>query len=258
MLKKQGIPEPNELVICTIKKILFHSVFVNLDEYTNVEGMVHISEVAPGRIRNIRDYVKEGKKIVCKVLKVNKERNQIDLSLRRVSTTESINKTYEFKQDLKAEKLIESVARVLKKDFDLIFKEVGESLIKNFGSLNRGLSEIVEDNSKIKLLKLNKQYETTLLQTINEKIKKQEVSISATIELSSKASDGIKRIKKVLKSISQENISINYISAPKYKVLIKSGDYKTAESQLNVIKEKLIKSASQENCIAELTRDKKK
>src|SRR3989344_6646859 len=256
MLKKQGIPEINDLVICTIKKILFHSVFVNIDEYSNLEGMVHISEVAPGRIRNIRDYVKEGKKIVCKVLKVNKERNQIDLSLRRVSTTESINKTYEFKQDLKAEKLLESIAKILKKDFNLVFKDIGENLIKNFGSLNRGLSEISEDNSKIKLLNLNKTYENTLLETINEKIKKQEVSISATIELNSNAPDGINKIKKVLKSLVSENATINYISAPKYKLLIKSGDYKTAEAQLSTIKEKLIKTASQENCIAEITRDK--
>lgn len=258
MQKKQGIPEPNELVICTIKKILFHSVFVNLDEYSNVEGMIHISEVAPGRIRNIRDYVREGKKIVCKVLKVNKERNQIDLSLRRVSTTESINKTYEFKQDLKAEKLLEAVAKTLKKDLSLISKEIGDNLIKNFDSLNRGLSEIAEDNSKIKLLKLNKLYEKVLLETINEKIKKQEVSISATIELSSNMPDGINRIKKVLKSISNENTIINYISAPKYKLLIKSSDYKTAESQLSSIREKLIKQASLENCTADFIKDRKR
>ena len=31
--KKQGIPENGEVVICTVKKILFHSVFVDIDEY---------------------------------------------------------------------------------------------------------------------------------------------------------------------------------------------------------------------------------
>ena len=54
--KKQGFPEESELVLCTVKKILDHSVFVGLDEYNNLEGMIHISEVSPGRIRNIRDH----------------------------------------------------------------------------------------------------------------------------------------------------------------------------------------------------------
>ena len=47
-------------------------------------GLIHISEVAPGRIRNIREFVSEGKKIICMILRVKKEREQYDLSLRRV------------------------------------------------------------------------------------------------------------------------------------------------------------------------------
>jgi len=61
--KKKGLPEENSIVLCTVKKILFHSIFVDLDEYQNQDGMIHISEIAPGRIRNIRDYVAEGKKL---------------------------------------------------------------------------------------------------------------------------------------------------------------------------------------------------
>ena len=258
MLKKQGLPEPNEIVICTVRKILFHSVFVELDEYQNIEGMVHISEISPGRIRNIRDFVREGKKIVCKVLKVNQERNHIDLSLRRVSRSEALTKTYDFKQDLKAEKLIESIAKKLKKETSLVFKEIGEKLISNFGSLNRGLSEISEDNEKIKILNLNKLYETILLETINEKIKKQEVSISATIELRSTAPDGVSKIKRILKNIANENSKINYISAPKYKILVNADDYKTAENNLSTIREKLTKLIHEEGCSGDLVKDKRK
>jgi len=69
LLKKEGFPEEDELVMCTITKVQFHSVFANLDDYGK-NGMIHISEVSPGRIRNIRDFVKEGKKVVCKVLEL--------------------------------------------------------------------------------------------------------------------------------------------------------------------------------------------
>src|SRR3989338_5359313 len=80
LLKKEGFPEEDELVMCTVTQVQFHSVFVILDEYDK-GGMIHISEVSPGRIRNIRDFVREGKKVVCKVLRVNKEKGHIDLSL---------------------------------------------------------------------------------------------------------------------------------------------------------------------------------
>ena len=83
--KKSEIPEENEIVICTVKKILPHSVFLTLDEYDKKEAMLHISEVAPGRIRNMRDFVLEGKVIVCKILRIHKDKEHIDVSLRRVS-----------------------------------------------------------------------------------------------------------------------------------------------------------------------------
>ena len=84
--KKKGMPEQGEIVLCSVKKILHHSVFVYIEEYQGLEGMVHIAEIAPGRIRNIDDYVKEGKRIVCKVLNIDQKKGHIDLSLRRVGT----------------------------------------------------------------------------------------------------------------------------------------------------------------------------
>ena len=33
LLKKKGFPEEDELVMCTVTKVQFHSVFCNLDEY---------------------------------------------------------------------------------------------------------------------------------------------------------------------------------------------------------------------------------
>ena len=105
LLKKQGFPEDSELVLCTVTSVQFHSVFVNIDEYGK-GGMIHISEVSPGRIRNIRDFVKEGKKIVCKVLKVNEEKGYIDLSLRRVNEAERRRKIEDIKKEQNAEKII--------------------------------------------------------------------------------------------------------------------------------------------------------
>ncbi len=105
LLKREGFPEEDELVLCTVTNIFHHGVFVNVEEYGK-GGMIHISEVSPGRIRNIRDFVREGKKVVCKVLRVNEEKGYIDLSLRRVNERQRKEKINEIKQEQKAEKII--------------------------------------------------------------------------------------------------------------------------------------------------------
>ena len=78
--------------------------------------MIHISEISPGRIRNIRDYVKEGKKIVCTVLRIHKDKGHIDLSLRRVNENQRRQKNSQIKQEMLAEKIVENVARKMKED----------------------------------------------------------------------------------------------------------------------------------------------
>ena len=110
LLKKQGFPQEGELVLCTVTKIFGHSVFVTVDEY-NRSGMINISEVSPGRIRNLRDFVVEGKKIVCFVLRVNQEKGHIDLSLRRVNDNQKRKKLESMQLEQKAEKMLEFVAK---------------------------------------------------------------------------------------------------------------------------------------------------
>ena len=120
LYKKKGMPEESDLVLTTITKIQFHSVFASLDEYEGKTGMIHISEISPGRIRNIFDFVREGKVVVCKVLKINPKLGHIDLSLRRVSEGQRRMKMDEMKQEQLAEKIIELLAVKQKKDFKTV------------------------------------------------------------------------------------------------------------------------------------------
>ena len=58
--------EVGDVVLCTVDRIAGTVVFVKIEG--NGEGSVIISEIAPGRIRNLRDYVVPKKRIVCKIL----------------------------------------------------------------------------------------------------------------------------------------------------------------------------------------------
>ena len=254
--KKSGLPEQGEIVICTVSKILYHSVFAKLDEYKHGDGMIHISEISPGRIRNIRDYVKEGKKIVCKVLKVDQEKGQIDLSIRRVNTMQRINKSDDYKQEEKAEKLLDFIGKQLKKDLKTMYEEAGFKLIETYGSLYDAFQRFVLDDEEIKELKLDKEIEKLLLKTIQEKIKAPEVEVKGVLTLSCETSDGVEVIKNILLKAQKGDIKITYLGAPKYKISVKASDYKTAEGIIKNAQEEILKNITKSNGFGEFTKSK--
>ena len=113
--KKKAFPEEGEFVIGTITKISSHGAYATLDEFDNKEGLIHISEIASTWVRNIRNYVREKQKVVAKVLRIDAAKEQIDLSLRRVTNAMRRNKITEWKRSQKADNLLELVAKQLDK-----------------------------------------------------------------------------------------------------------------------------------------------
>jgi len=229
--KKQGFPENDGIVICTVKKILPHSVFVDLDEYGK-EGMVHISEVSPGRIRNLRDFVSEGRKIICKVLNVNKEKGYIDLSLRRVNLIQRRKKLDSYKQEIKAEKLIENAGKQLKFNLEQMYNEVGYKILEKYPTLTDCFKEIINNNLKLSKLGIKEDIASKIESMVEERMKPQIVFVKGIFKLSTKESNGIDVIKKVLNNLASKGANVTYLGAPKYKVVVEDIDYKKAESKL--------------------------
>ena len=91
----QQMPDEGELVLATANEITAHGVYVSLDEYNKLPAFLHNSEIATGWVRDIERYAKPGQKIVLKVIRVNRNRREIDLSLRQVSGEERITKYIE-------------------------------------------------------------------------------------------------------------------------------------------------------------------
>ncbi len=233
LLKKKGFPEEEEIVMCTVTKIHFHSVFVNLDEYGR-SGLVHISEVSPGRIRNLRDFVVEGKKIVCKVLRVDQEKGHIDLSLRRVTEGQKRVKVNDVKQEQKAEKIIEFVAKSLKTDVAALYGQVSEKFLDKYNGLYHAFEEVVKDEKVLKDAGLPEKIVKPLIEVIKQRIKEPEVEIGGELSLKTYAPKGIEIIKEAIKKADiDEKVTISYEGGGKYKVMVKAPDYKKAEKLLD-------------------------
>jgi translation initiation factor 2 subunit 1 len=231
LLKKQGLPEEGELVICTVTNVQNHCVFAKLDEY-GISGMVHISEIAPGRIRNIRDYVKEGKIIVCKILRVNRERGQIDLSLRRVSENQHKVKINEVKQEQRAEKMIETAAKELKAELQQFYSEISTPIFEKYPSLFSCFTDVVKGNCTLEQLGVPKKTAAALTQVVTQRLKPQQVVTQTDVKLQSYAPEGVEIVKRALKKAIDLGTEVKYIAAGNYRLIATAPDYKSAEKIL--------------------------
>jgi translation initiation factor 2 subunit 1 len=258
--KKQGFPEEKELVRCTVTKIHPHGVFVTIEEYGR-SGMIHISEISPGRIRNIRDYVKEDKVIICSVLRVNKERGYIDLSLRRVSESQRRRKVDEIKQEQKAEKIIEQLAKEIKIDNKKLYDEIIQKVLEKYNTVYDAFEDVVVGNTELATLGIDKTYCKQLDVLVKQRIKPPIVSIKGKILVQSYEPNGVEVVKKALqkaKEAGKDAITIRYLGAGKFSFEIIADEYKEAETVLKDTTAAVEKSIAKTNSTIAVERFSKK
>ena len=78
--------QPNQLIKGIVTKITNFGVFISLEE--DLEGLLHISELANHKVENPEEVVKVGDEIEVKVLRVDPEERKIGLSRKRAEWTE--------------------------------------------------------------------------------------------------------------------------------------------------------------------------
>jgi translation initiation factor 2 subunit 1 len=236
------LPEEGDIVIATIREVMGHGAYVMLDEYNEMTGFLHISEIATGWIRNIERYVKPKQKAVLKVIRVDRTRAEVDLSLKQVSGEERKSKLIEIKKNEKASvfmEIIKSKTKITDKELNEIEDKIlqkydyvydifetvarkGIDGIQNLGLSSEVLKAIEEESNKIQI---------------------PHVEIRGILEVSVKRHDGIDVIKNILSAVetskSSANVSVTYIGAPKYRIIIIAENFKVAEKVMNNVVEKV-------------------
>ncbi|MFA6887901.1 MAG: S1 RNA-binding domain-containing protein [Candidatus Woesearchaeota archaeon] len=235
--KREGYPDEGEVVLCTVTKVQPHSVFVRLDEFDK-GGMIHISEVSPGRIRNIRDFVVEDKVIVCQVLRVNKDRGYIDLSLRRVNDNLKRKKIEVIKQEQKAEKIVEALAKEVQKQPLAVYKEIFTPISAHYTHLSQCFQEVSTGEITLEEVGVPSIYIKQLKEIIGQRIKPKEVYVGGKLMIQSYLPDGVEVIKQVLLAgiaKGKDMLTMTYLGAGVFNVLIKGEEYKEAEHILDSV-----------------------
>jgi len=233
LYQKTGLPVEDEFVLCTVTNVQYNSVFCNLDEYPGKSGMIHISEVTAGRIRNIREYVQEGRKVVCKVLRVDEAKGHIDLSLRRVNERQRIEKNAALKQELKAENLLAYLAKEHKKEPKAFYDSVAPKILEKYDYLHEAFQDIVEGTFSLSSVGVDKKISGEIEQLVKERIKPIEVSIEGVFEITTYAPNGVEHVRKSLTEARDKSpADVRYLGGGKYKITVSAEDYKAAEERL--------------------------
>ena len=227
--------EEGQIVLCTVDKILGTTIFVKIDN--NGEGTITTSEISPGRIRNLRDYVFPGKEIVCKVLRI--QGDKIHLSFRRV-------KQHEKKELLDKIKKEKSYKALLK---TVLGKEQSEETIKEITQMYSIVNffEELKDNPKLLSKYTNKEQTEKILKILETK-KDKPKEIKQNFKLSNLSSDGINTIKDILKtSCKDSQCSISYLAAGKYTLRLTGTDFKNLKQESNRVLELIESKAKKTN-----------
>lgn len=229
--KKIGFPEENELVFGTVTNIQHNSVFVEIEEYGK-SGLIHISEIASGRIRDINDYVKEGERIVAKVIKIHEDKGHIDLSMRRVTKMQKKAKVNQRKHEQRAEKLLEDFADQVNEYPQKIYQDIKPSL--QYDLLHTAFQAVVEKDESLRDMGVPEEYADDLEKLVRKTIKRKTVKVGGDITIETYDSDGANIVKNTLQDAEEtaENVKITYLGAGKYKIVVEDYNYKDAEKTL--------------------------
>ena len=245
-IENQDMPEVGELVLALVTSMSSHGAKVVLEEYNNMYGFLHVSEIATGWVKNISRFITVNQKVVLKVIRIDSARAEVDLSLRQVSGEDRKQKLLSVKRYDKTRTIFDSLQTRLKitenqknQYFDMMEDQ--------FGTVYSGLEELIKNGEKtFDKLDIPKEVTTELVNISKTKISIPMVYVTGIIQVTTHDPNGINLIKdsmsEVLSNKSRNKLEISYLGSPKYKITVYAEDYKTAEKNLTSALEKIKKS----------------
>jgi translation initiation factor 2 subunit 1 len=237
-MKYSGWPEPGDLVVGRVDEIEDFGVFVDLLEYEDKRGLCHISEVASGWIKNVRDHVNVDQRVVAKVLDVDRGAKQIDLSLKDVNDHQRKEKIQDWKNEQKADNWMtlafgENVS-------DEQYSAVANEFLSSFGSLYDGFeAAAIHGAEALEETDLGDDAVESIVETARENVSVPYVNVTGYVDLECPTSEGVDVIREALQAAEgngevpdEIELSVTYVGSPEYRIEVQAPDYKTAESEL--------------------------
>lgn len=246
--RKPEWPETGALVIATIETVTDYGAYAKLDEF-NKRGLLHVSEISSSWIRHIRDFVREGQKVVLKTLRVDLEKGHIDLSLRRVTKRERIEKVLSWKKERKAEALLRGVAEKVGLTNDEVYQKAGAIIEEKFGVYEGFEKAAIEGPEALTEIGVPENLAKAFSGVAQERIHVKMVKVTSVIEIRCMKPNGVKIIKEAFHKAKAEktkdaDIKFYVIAAPNYSLEVLAENYKSAEDVLQKAAQNVVSNVS--------------
>jgi translation initiation factor 2 subunit 1 len=265
-------PREGEFVVAKVTEVQKQYVYVDLIGFEGLDsdktamGMIHISEISSRWIKNIRNFVRIGQRVVLRVLRVDPSKGHVDMSLRRVNSAQKEIRLKEWKYAVKYEILLQFLTETegINMTLDEAYEKIGFPILDFFENYQEAIENLKENGEELldQIDTVSDDIKKALLKIVDENVQVSTVSIRGKVKLSFNSEDGIAKIKeslteaqKVIESAETRNISISYIAAPFYRLEVVTKDYLDAESILSDALEVIEQKTNQYNGSYEFIRD---
>jgi len=253
-------PELGEFLVCTIGTVKQNGVYVDLDGYPGREGFIFIGEVASGWVKNIRSIVREGQRVVAKVIKVKKDKRSVELSIKSVSDERRRDTLQRWKNRQRASQLLRIVGERSGWD-DAKVSEMNTELSETFGGLYAAFEETAIENDALKNEGFKGDWTAVFIETAVENIIPEFVNIRAIADIQIHGSEGIEVIRNALTAAegcaSKQNeveVATYYDGAPEYRIELKAPDWEIAESHWDLVEAAIAEHINDEVGKVEISR----
>jgi translation initiation factor 2 subunit 1 len=262
-MKYSGWPEPGELVVGEVDEIADFGVFVDLEEYEDKRGLCHISEVASGWIKNVRDHVREGQTVVAKVLEIDESSNQIDLSIKDVNEHQRKETIQDWKNAQKADNWM-LIALGEDVDDDR-YTSVANALLAEYESLYDAFeAAAIRGDEALDDVDVDEETVDAVVAAARDNVSVPYVDVTGYVDLESPAPDGVDDVRDALAAAAGNGdvpdgveLDVGYVGSPEYRIKVRAPDYKTAEAQLESAAERARESIEAAGGAGEFHRERR-
>ncbi|ADL18610.1 Translation initiation factor 2 subunit alpha [Acidilobus saccharovorans 345-15] len=255
LLNRRQLPDVGEVVVGTVKELHDYGAYLELDEFNGLRAFLPWVEVSSRSFKSIDDVIKVNERVAVKVIRVNRAKGQVDVSLKKVTDDERRKKMTWWKRTQKAVNIILMIAKELKKAEKQAYAEVIWRLEDKYGDVMTALEmAATEGEQPLAAAGVPEEWLKPLAEAAKKYVEVKKVKVSLLATVKSLSPDGIEKIKAVLKSAeeavaskgdSSVSVKIYAIGAPRYRIDLMGVDYKELEQLAQGLEEVMSRAAKE-------------
>jgi len=205
-------PKEGSLVLTEVSEINEYGVYVKLLEYDNKIGMIASGQLSTRRLKHIRQCTHENKREICRVLAVDEERGNVDLSRKMVESSDREEFMERHGERIYIYNSAHGYCTSAGIDFNTFYQNTIWELYQKW-SIDEVYEKLYEEKIKEEFTE-NKHFADFIL----AKFVRPERQIRALISISCLGSEGVDAIRDVMIGGTCEGVKVQHVCSPVYSV----------------------------------------